>query len=115
MNPQTIVLKILIVFAGIVALAVIKSQFNGGVIEAGIICALTLWAANAVNLQAHSKKTQTNPALADDDEHEIGVIDNEVLDTSDSLPESKTKRRIDKTYPWRRFFARMIDYQISAL
>jgi S1-C subfamily serine protease len=47
--------RLIIILIGVVVWSVVKSQLHGGVIEAGIIAAVTLWAANAVNLQIKLK------------------------------------------------------------
>jgi len=105
-----IFLRLLIILTGIVVWSVIKRQLNGGVIEAGIIGTATLWAANAISLQDRSKKTQVESMPANNDT-EIGFA----VVSSKPLLKSKTKPRIDKTFPWQRLAARIIDYQISAL
>jgi uncharacterized RDD family membrane protein YckC len=78
--------------------------------------AARLWMGNAENLQAYTKKAQADLFSTNRDELKLDVvIDSEMLDASNYMPESKTKPRIDKTYPWQRLSARIIDYQISAL
>ena len=98
--------KVLVVLLAVVVWSIVKRQLNGGVIEAGIIGAVTVWAFNAIGLQKPASRLTAEPG-----DPATGRVENTPLD--DALP--ATKAAIDRSYSWRRLFARLIDYQISAL
>ena len=98
--------KVLVVLLAVVVWSFVKRQLNGGVIEAGIIGAVTVWAFNAIGLQKPASRLTAEP-----NDPATGRVENMPLD--DALPASKAA--IDRSYSWRRLFARLIDYQISAL